>query len=487
MGLRAKAPVLFLCLLTLVASFGGPVGCAGPSSPQSLSGSVTAIPGTAATATMTASAVPTRAGSRPTSIPTAVVEPSPPLAPTPVSGLVPSPTGTARSLPTATATPTAVPKTPTPVPPTPTSTPQARAERLFLGYYVPYDSTSWLSLEAQASLIDYVAPQWLSVDLCGNIGSQDNLTLVRFARSHGIGILPTLLTSSGGVNHRLLTDSATSERAISQLVDYVVTQGYDGLDIDLEGVDSADRKALTAFVAELAKRLHDRGKLVTMAVPAKTYDATTGWAGAYDYAALAPHVDKLTIMAYAYTTASSAPGSTAPYSWVDKVAAFASSQIPASKVLLGLAFYGYDWNVTMGGRARALRYPQAEAVAQAYGATINLDPATRSAVFSYTARAGDSLVLGPAIPQLNHEIVERSRPPCALHTPGATPVTPPTPSPTATPAPLQQHTVWLENGASVGAKLDIARRYGLGGVGAWRLGQEDAAVWPLLSDYRRGQ
>lgn len=354
---------------------------------------------------------------------------------------------------------------------------------MFLGYYVPYDASSWASLEAHADQLDYVACQWVSVDACGNIGSQDDLTLIQFARSRGIGVLPSVFTTSGSVNHSLLTDEATASRVIAQLVQYVVEEGYDGLDIDLEGVNAGDRQALTAFVARISRELHSRGKLVTMAVPAKTYDATTGWAGAYDYAALAPHVDYFVIMAYAYTSSSSAPGSTAPYNWVDKVAAFASSQIPVAKVLLGVAFYGYDWNTTMGGRARALRYPEAQAIIAAYNANVTIDPTTRSATFTYTARLTDPPIQWPTVRPLNHDIRSRTRPPCPLHTP----VPPTTPPPTPTPAPVQQHVVWLENGASVGARLDIARKYGIGGVAAWRLGQEDPAVWPLLSNYRAGR
>lgn len=362
---------------------------------------------------------------------------------------------------------------------------ERRDGRVFLGYYVPYDASSWASLEANADQLDYVACQWVSVDLCGNIGSQDDVTLIQFARSRGIGVLPSVFTTSGSVNHRLLTDEATASRVISQLVDYVVAEGYDGLDIDLEGVNAADRQQLTAFVARLSRELRNRGKLVTMAVPAKTYDATTGWAGAYDYAALAPHVDYFVIMAYAYTTSSSAPGSTAPYNWVEKVAAFASSQIPAAKVLLGVAFYGYDWNTTAGGRARALRYPEAQAIMAAYGVNVTIDPTTRSATFSYTARPTDPPIQWPAVQPLSHEIKSRTRPPCPLYTPvPPTTPAPPTATPTPAPAPVQQHVVWLENGASVGARLDIARKYGIGGVAAWRLGQEDPAIWPLVSSYR---
>jgi spore germination protein YaaH len=69
----------------------------------------------------------------------------------------------------------------------------------------------------------------------------------------------------------------------------------------------------------------------------------------------------------------------------------------------------------------------------------------------------------------------------------------PTPVPssggtTRRPAPgvKQEHIVWIEEARSAAARLNIADKYGLAGVGAWRLGQEDAAVWPLLESWRNG-
>src|SRR4051812_20659784 len=187
------------------------------------------------------------------------------------------------------------------------------AGRRVLGYYVPYDPTSWESLATHPDGLDDVAAQWVSIDACGQIGSRDDRTLVLYARSQGIRVLPSLLTSSGWLNHRLLTDDAVSATAIAQIVDYVVSEGYDGFDLDFEAIRPEDRNAYSAFVARLAEALHDRGRILHLAVPAKAGPATTGWAGAYDYAALGEQADLITLMAYEYTGPWSGPGSTAPY------------------------------------------------------------------------------------------------------------------------------------------------------------------------------
>ena len=479
----------FVSLLLALALLASLLGCAAPETAPTATAAPSATPALVAaevtatptlelpTATATATPEPPTAMNTATSTATATYTPEPPTA-SPSATAIPSPRP-------ATATPS--PRS-TPVPPKPTATPAAtatarsRASRAFLGYYAPYDASSWNSLQAQAGSLDYVALQVATLDYCGGLSSTEDRTLKSFAKGRGLPVLASLFTSSEPLNHAMLTNPTAAANAVQQIVTYVLEEGYDGIDLDLEAVPAADRQALTAFVAQVSAALRQQGKMVMMAVPAKTREVTTGWAGAYDYAALAPSLDLVVIMSYAYTTPTSAPGSTAPYNWVEQAAAYATSQFPAQKVLLGMAFYGYDWNTTTGGRAKALRFPQAQALSAVYGVGINLDPASRSATFAYTAKPGDAQPYLDSLPPINHDTYSRRPASCSLGPPPQPTSVPRTPAPTV--AALQNHTVWLENAAAVSAKLDIAARYGAGAA-AWRLGQEDPAVWPLVNAWRR--
>ncbi|MHB1004961.1 MAG: glycosyl hydrolase family 18 protein [Chloroflexota bacterium] len=481
---RNMLPLLLAFALVATAS-----ACASPPSPA-------ATPTTAVAVAETQTPVPTATG-EPTLAPTGTATASvtvtasatftPTASATAVGGTpnvaakpTNEPSATAASTPRPTASPT-VP--PTAVPATATRAPVAK--RATLGYYVPYDSSSWQSLVAQADLLDYVALQVATLDYCGNVSARDDRTLLAFARSRGLPVLASVFTSAEPLNHSILTAGGVADNAVRSLVNYVVDAGYDGLDVDFEAVPATDRPALTAFVTRLAAALRAQGKLVTMAVPAKSRDVTTGWAGAYDYAALAPSLDLVVLMSYSYTTASSSPGSTAPYDWVSQVTAYAASQIPPDKILMGVAFFGYDWNTTSGGRARALRYPQAAAVASAYGASIGFDAKSRSATFTYTARPGDAVPGQESLPALSHDMVDRRPGPCPLGPgPGPTAV-PRTPTPIPTPSAVQSHVVWLENAASLAARLEIVDRLGVRGVAAWRLGQEDPTVWSTIGQWKR--
>jgi spore germination protein YaaH len=361
---------------------------------------------------------------------------------------------------------------------------QAARSRLVLGYYVPYDPTSWTSLRAHADSLDILATQTVTIDACGNLGSQDDHSLIEFAHAHGLKVVPSLFTLAGWLDHQLLTDPATRQNAVDQIATYTASADYDGFDLDLEGVAPDDRDALTSFTSEVATRLHDEGRLLTLAIPAKTSDVSLGWAGAYDYAGLGAQPDLVTIMAYEYRGPFSGPGSVAPYAWVRQVAAFATSQIQAPKVLLGLAFYGYDWNTTTG-QTRAIGYPQFAALAEQYAPPVSFDPTQQSLTLAYQNVAGDPppTVSSPSRPA--HQISVHTPPPCAFEAP------PPTPQPGVPPPPPpgtpQDHQVWLEDSLSAAARLTLVDTFGAGGVATWRLGLEDPGVWPVLDTWRAGQ
>jgi len=306
------------------------------------------------------------------------------------------------------------------------------------GYFVPDDPTSLASLSQRSGNLDYVGLHWATMCSDGTVESKTNPTVLSLVRSLRAKSLLSVTAGSAEIAHSILASESSRATAIENLLRS--TAEYDGISIDFEGLDPGDRDGLTGFMSQLAGRFRPTGKLVTMALSAKTSDARTGWAGAMDYAALAPHADLFVLMAYGFRTArSTTPGSAAPISWVEDTLEYAVSQIPASKILLGVPFYGYDWNTTAGPPAKVLRGPDAASLASRYGATITVDPTQQSACLSYTDSDGHS------------------------------------------------HQAWFENRASLAPKLDLVRRHNLAGVAAWRLGHEDPEVWPAIDALRSGQ
>jgi len=89
-----------------------------------------------------------------------------------------------------------------------------------LAYYVPYDATSWQSLQAHPESIDTIAAQWVTIDACGNLSSREDDTLKQFAHAHGLKVVPSLLTLSAWLNHRILSDHDVAANTIEQIVAY---------------------------------------------------------------------------------------------------------------------------------------------------------------------------------------------------------------------------------------------------------------------------
>ena len=306
-------------------------------------------------------------------------------------------------------------------------------------YYVPYAANSFASLQQHIGDLDYLSPYWYQVDERGNIlplggdaGDTHKLEIMRLAQDHGVKLVPMVKNRATYEDfHPVLADRNVRRHSINELVRLAETNGYDGMHIDYEALSAEDRPYLTTYMTELAAQLRHSGRLVTQAVPAKDRERTTGWSGAYDYTALGNANDLLVVMAYGYGTGS--PQSTAPYPWVVRCLNYASSQIAPHKLLLGLAWYGYDWNLTQGG-VTPLRFDDAVRIAARHGAQLAYDETVKSAYFTYTSAE-------------NHE-----------------------------------REVWFEDARSNSDKLDLVFRYGLAGAAGWRMGHEDSAVWPLFDD-----
>ncbi len=283
------------------------------------------------------------------------------------------------------------------------------------------------ALREHPDQIDIIAPAWFHTDANGMLVGNDVPAVSQFARAHGIKIVPIVsngVSFQGSVAHQLLVDGNRQTQFLDGLQWLVQNYGYAGVNIDFENVPPADRDGFSALMSNVYARLHPLGSLVTAAIPAKTAEKYTGFGGPFDYRALGPNLDLAVIMAYDEHYSGSAPGPVADVAWVNDVVNYAKSQMPASKLLLGIPFYGYDWAGAGGGRA--VSYSDVVQRVFDHGSTIVMDQASQTPTFSYGG-----------------------------------------------------HQVWFENSDSLKAKLNLVTWNGLAGWGAWRLGQEDPNFWTL--------
>ncbi|MEW6183029.1 MAG: glycosyl hydrolase family 18 protein [Bacillota bacterium] len=324
-----------------------------------------------------------------------------------------------------------------PAPSTP-SPPPATARHV-LGYYTvdyPGDADSFNSLSAYGSRINSIATFTFLVDGSGNVTGTTPTDGVNLALNRGAVPLALIhnyrnegFDAAGA--HNLLSNTASRQRLVQNMVDILKGKGYKGVNIDLENVPPSDRSYYTALVREFKAALQPLGCLTTVSIPAKTADVpTAAWSGAFDYAAIGASADWVQLMTYDEHWFGGTPGPIASLPWVENVIKYAVSVIPKEKTLLGIPTYGYDWT---SSTTSIVTYKSVSSLINAYNAQPQWDSTACEPYFTYYAG------------RVKHE-------------------------------------VWYENADSARLKFDLVNKYGLMGIGIWRLGYEDDSFWQAVAE-----
>jgi spore germination protein YaaH len=285
-------------------------------------------------------------------------------------------------------------------------------------------------------------------------------------KTRGLIVIPTITddqpvrTLAG-----ILANESRRATLVKTIRDLVAKYNYDGIDLDFEtfyanGETRANWVAMkptwVAFIKELSTALHADGKLLSVTTP-PDFDPATKRAGNWVYAwsEIGPLIDRLRIMAYDYSTTT--PGPIGPLDWTEDAVKFAVSQMPASKVYVGIPGYGRDWitkvdgvcptafatSIVVGGKA-ALAMKDAVNLASIYGgaAKYNTTYAENSYLYSksYTDPTNSAI------------------------------------SCTAT------RSVWYPDERSYAARAALVGKYRLGGVAVWTFGKETLAAANALKD-----
>lgn len=227
------------------------------------------------------------------------------------------------------------------------------------------------------------------------------------------------------------------EKGLAALRAAIVSEAdlYDGVNLDWEelgrGADATAqavlRRRYAEFIAALSADLAAKGKTLTVTIP----PGNSAFAAAYDYAALAAAAERLVLMAYDYYDRA-LPSPPAPLSKVDEaIRALLAQGVPAEKILLGIAPGGVEWR-TEPTPSRANPLPASDVASLKARSALMWDADAQANWFTYRDAAGNT------------------------------------------------YQVWLEDGQSVARKIALAKRYGLGGIALWRLGEVPGDVWEAV-------
>lgn len=188
----------------------------------------------------------------------------------------------------------------------------------------------------------------------------------------------TLTAMDTDLIESLVDQPANRNNAIKNILDLLINSSYDGLNIDFEYVgdpDQSTRNNFSIFLKDLSSECKKIKPFCTIDIDifGDTADKIRLW----DLATLNPYVDHVIVMAYDYYRKSSTKaGPVAPLTGacinsqtencldqdISTNLAKILKLVPSEKILLGIPFYGYEWQ-TASEDFMANTYPKTGSLA----------------------------------------------------------------------------------------------------------------------------
>ncbi len=231
-------------------------------------------------------------------------------------------------------------------------------------YYCGYDNNippSKINYKNLTHIIESFA--WPNAN--GSIGLTQGLpnsTLINDAHNANVKVLVSFGGSGNSSEFAAMaSDSASRATFVKNVVNLLAKYEFDGVDLDWEYPTFRQGGLLTQLVKDLrnafdttsaSKRLNEKW-LIAMAVPATSYNSA-----GFQYANLINYVDWFSVMTYDfYGSWSSVAGNNAPMfesvldpdqagSCYSSIEYILSTGIPPEKMLLGVPFYGKQFNAS---------------------------------------------------------------------------------------------------------------------------------------------
>ncbi|HHE71186.1 MAG TPA: hypothetical protein ENL34_02745, partial [Chloroflexi bacterium] len=273
------------------------------------------------------------------------------------------------------------------------------------------------------------------------------------------GVLPILRNwhEEGSIRSdlvdNLLVSSEAQQAHIQAIVDLVVSNMYQGIEIDYRGINPVLRDQFSAFIADLAEALHAQQKTLTVQVRLPAQIAEDEWdTGVYDWRALGAAVDCLKVPALPE------PPAYAPDGQMWQFMRWAVSQVSRYKLQPIVSTWGTE---RVGINHYAVSYD--EALTPFNRITIEGNPAVVDPGQTVT------LDLAPHVGFSDIHFDEATQTFWYIYVDDQG----------------REHTVWLENASSLAYKFDVFSTFNVRGIAVENLLMEgnDPQVWAALREF----
>ncbi len=282
--------------------------------------------------------------------------------------------------------------------------------------------------------------------------------LIATARAKQVKVVPSVMWSNAAAIDTVLRSGPRRRALEDNIVALVKQYDFDGIDIDFENKWVKTRPYFSLFLQGLYARMGE--KLVYCAIQPRTPPQSAfavvpnNLVYADDYVAINKYCDRVEIMTYDQGSVDrklNAATYPAPYIpiadpiWVEKVLMQTIKFIPKKKIMIGVATYGYEYELTP--LTRGYRYDLQWAFNPGYAIALAKE-------FGITPMRNSAGELS------------------FIYTPTTTPTT-------ATTRP--QHIVSWSDANAMKDKIELAQRLGVRGIAIFKIdGGEDPALWNIL-------
>mgnify|MGYP005840430419 CR=1 FL=1 len=264
-------------------------------------------------------------------------------------------------------------------------------------------------------------------------------------------VIPVITNIDPNAIASVLDSPETQAAHINAIMELIQRFGFAGIDLSYRQLDPALQNAFASWTATLAQRLHADGRLLVLSIPMPVASDGGFETFGYDWETLGRQADYVKIMP---------PDDRTSYRTQMMAALdYIVQRVDRNRVLLGLSNVAYE-----KGAEGIQTMPLADALALA--ATIELRPEQRVAPDATVTLVGTNLLRESGASGLYWDD-------------DALAVT------FSYPGESGKRTVWMFNAFSAAFRIDLARRYGLGGVWVDNVGAASggADIWAVVQQY----
>lgn len=285
--------------------------------------------------------------------------------------------------------------------------------------------------------VNVVMPTWYAIsDSEGSVEINYNKNYYNKAKQNGYEIWPIITNGLDNakmdkkqVTSEIMNDESRRENLIRNIVDIIETNKLEGINVDFEGMLEEDKYMYTQFLRELYPMVKEVGAKLSVDIYFTNYIDRQGVGKACDYVMLMGYDQR--------GNWSKEPGSISEIEWVEKNidSLINDSNIPSSKIILGVPFYTRLWKIESDGTFTTNVYSMnnSKEFLEKYNLTPTMDNISGQ---NYIA-----MNLGDVTYKL-----------------------------------------WIEDETSMSKRADTVIKYDLAGITAWQKGFETENIWNLLRE-----